>query len=435
MFRLNPRGRWMLPLYLAMFVAPAFAQDRVTGDSTISDWTAIRETILANNPDLQAARLETEALSNRRLQATALPDPRIMVTYQPYPLFTARGTQRSQWRVEQAIPFPGKLQLKGDIADYSAQIAASEADVYSQDLLLEGRRAYIELHRVQRQEALIAAFQLRLIDFEEGAASQYEVGAGTQQAILKAQLERNTFRQRLLALNVQKGTALETLSRLMHRELDPSQIGQLDIVESVLDDSDVDALVDLALAHRAEVEALETAGRRADAQIALAEKAFLPDFGVNLTYFDVGTASIPASATGRDALAIGVAMNIPLWRSKLKAQLDEARIRKSQTDERIQALYNRFETHIRDHVSQLTLDHQQLALYREVLVPQAETALQATLSSYTTGRTDFLDLLDAERMLFSLQTTYEDLRAKYLNASASLERTLGIESLNILQQQ
>ena len=63
------------------------------------------------------------------------------------------------------------------------------------------------------------------------------------------------------------------------------------------------------------------------------------------------------------------------------------------------------------------------------LSPQAETTLQATLSAYTTDRTDFLDLLDAERMLFSLETGYEDTFARYLKITAALERALGVRSL------
>ena len=68
-------------------------------------------------------------------------------------------------------------------------------------------------------------------------------------------------------------------------------------------------------------------------------------------------------------------------------------------------------------------------LYREALIPQAETTLGATLSAYTTGRTDFLNLLDSERVLYTIETGYEDTFARYLKSIAMLERVLGIGSM------
>ena len=188
-------------------------------------------------------------------------------------------------------------------------------------------------------------------------------------------------------------------------------------------------LLKIAFKERPEVDALDAAARRADTQIALARKQFLPDFGLNVTYFDVGSADVPPTATGRDALAIGVSIKIPLQRGRLRARLEEARVRRAQVEARQEALETSFQTQIADLVSRLRQEAQQLALFQEGLIPQAETTLQATLSAYTTGRTDFLDLLDAERMLFSLGTGYEDTLARYLKMTAALERALGVTSL------
>ena len=70
-----------------------------------------------DNPTLAAARLDARALAQRGVQVGALPDPTASVMVAPYPILTARGTQRSQWRVEQRIPWPGTLSLRRDVAD------------------------------------------------------------------------------------------------------------------------------------------------------------------------------------------------------------------------------------------------------------------------------------------------------------------------------
>ncbi len=421
------RSLWIIPLWMLLTTGDLIAQEQDALADTLSLSTLL-ESIRESNPELNASRLEADALALRHNQVTSLPDPRIGITYQPFPVFTARGTQRTQWRVEQAVPFPGKLALKGEIADYGAEIAKYEALTFEQDLIYEAKQAYFELYRIQQQQGLIQSFQERLKDFEDNAATRYVVGTGQQQAILKAQLERNTLSQRLIALNQKQRSTIETLARLINAPVGEISVGVLQPpnAPSIAENR----LLEMALQFRPEAKALGAAEGRTSAQIALAEKEFLPDFGFNVTYFDIGTASVPASASGRDALAIGVSLNIPLWRSRLKAQLAEAQIKKTQVRARIEALDTVLRTQIADLLSQLTQEKAQLTLFEEALIPQAEMTLQATLSTYASGRTDFLDLLDAERMRFSLQTAYEDTFVRYLKAVAALERTLGVQSLS-----
>ncbi len=391
------------------------------------DLPALLAAVRAGNPSLEATRLQAQALTTRRRQVTALPDPTVMFTYQPFPVLTARGTQRTQFRAEQMIPFPGKLGLQGDLADRTAEIAAFQTEAFAEDLSWQVKQAFYELYRIQQQEALIYDFQLRLRDFEAAATTQYEVGRGTQQAILKAQLERNTLSKQLLVLDRQRRTATETLARLLDRPV--AFRDTLRVVPPLIPPFDEAALLQVALQRRPEAGALARAADRAETQIALARKQFLPDFGVSLTYFDIGAADVPPSADGRNALALGVSIKVPLQRGPRHARLEEARLEARQVDARRQDLETTFRTGIVDLIGRLQQEDAQLTLFREALLPQAETTLQATLSAYTTGRTDFLNLLDAERMLYTLRSGYEDTLARYLQAAAALERALGIDAL------
>ena len=418
----------LIVLLLLPAIAHAKHRPLAPADTLLSLDDLLTE-VRVNNPSLRVSRLEAEAQATRSRQVSALPDPSVTVGYQPYPLLTARGAQRSQWRIEQMAPYPGKLGLQGAIADLSAEVAGFEADTFEEDLLFEAKQAYYELYRIQQQEQLILAFQDRLENFEEAAAAQYEVGTGMQQAILKAQLEKNTLARVQLELAEHRRTAAETLTRLLNRPTSDAFMASIRIEAPPMLRHDEAALLEIARRERPEADALDAAARRADARIALARKQFMPDFGLNITYFDIGNTDVPPTATGRDAVAIGATINVPIQRGDLRARLEETRVRRIQIETRQEALETSFRTQIADLVSRLRVEAQQLALYREALIPQAETTLQATLSAYTTGRTDFLDLLDAERMLFSLGTGYEDTFARYLKTTAALERALGIRSL------
>jgi len=419
-----------LSVALLLFsVAPLRGQ---APDDTLLSLDSLLQEVRANNPSLRAAHLEAKALVTRSRQVSALPDPTVRLGYQPFPLLTARGTQRSQWQVEQMIPYPGKLGLQGDIADLSAEIVGLEAKTFEQELLFKVKQTYYELYRIHQQEALTLAFQDRLKNFSDNAAVQYAVGSGLQQAILKAQLEGNMLSLVMLDLAEQRRTAAETMARLLNRPTSDAFQGVIRVEALSLPVLEETMLMEIAFRERPEVKMLSTAAKRAEAQIVLAQKQFRPDFGLRLTYFDIGASDMPL-ATGRDAFALGASIKVPLQRDRLRASLEESRVRRSQVEARQEALESSFRTQIAELVGRLQEEAQQLALYREVLIPQAETTLQATLGAYTTGRTDFLDLLDAERTLFSLGTGYEDVFSRYLGVTAALERVLGIVSLDELE--
>ena len=384
------------------------------------------------NPVLRASRLEAEALGTRQAQVAAWPDPTVGVTYQPLPVLTARGAQRTQWRVEQAIPYPGKLRLQGTIADLSADVASHEADVLAANLALEAKQAYYELYRAQQTEALIRDFQDELRSFEEAAAVRYEVGAGTQQAILKAQLEKNQLAQRLIDLQARRRRAAGKLARLTNQPGSVRAFQTTALARPELPQLEAARLLAVATEERPEVAALEVADERTTRQVELAEKQFWPDFGLSLTYFDIADTDVPPSATGRDAVGVGVSVKVPLQRGRLRAQLEEARLRQAQVEVRQEALQTELQTQIENLLYALEQEAQTLDLYNETLLPQAATTVEAALSAYTTGRTDFLSLLDAERTLFALRTGYEDAFFRYLETSARLERALGVASLDDL---
>ncbi|HLT47736.1 MAG TPA: hypothetical protein VK002_10955, partial [Rubricoccaceae bacterium] len=62
---------------------------------------------VAASPAVRAAQLGVEALDAEADAADAWPDPTFGVGVQPLPMQTAHGSQRSEWRLEQMVPWPG----------------------------------------------------------------------------------------------------------------------------------------------------------------------------------------------------------------------------------------------------------------------------------------------------------------------------------------
>jgi outer membrane protein TolC len=60
-----------------------------------------------------------------------------------------------------------------------------------------------------------------------------------------------------------------------------------------------------------------------------------------------------------------------------------------------------------------------------VIIPQAEESLASAEAAYTTDRLDFLNLLDAERVLFQSRLSFHRLVSDMWIALADLELSVG----------
>ncbi|WP_263789787.1 TolC family protein [Salinibacter sp.] len=374
------------------------------------------------NPSLQAARLKTEARAERGAQTGALPDPTVGATAFPVPLVTARGEQRTQWRVQQAIPFPGKRTLRREVADLGADVARADAQALEQTLALRIRRAYYTLVRVRSHEHSIRRFQADLEQFERAAIAQYEVGEEGQSAVLKAQIERQRLQTRLEGLASERQSALQTLARLTGR----AALAERDTQVAIPSRPDLPSTApDEALDRRPEAEKLRRRIQQSEREAELAKTEQWPDFTVGAQYFDIAASDLGPTMTGRDALALSVGVTVPLWRGKQEANIQEARIERRRAETQLEGLRLEVRTRLADLQQQIERHRRQLTLLDETLLPKAETALETSLSGYRTGQNDFLDLLDAERTLFQLRLQRASVFARLLTTQAEWERTAG----------
>ncbi|WP_412060790.1 TolC family protein [Rubrivirga sp. IMCC45206] len=407
---------------LALLAAPAVAQ---APDTLRLD--VVLGAVSDANPTLAAARLDADALAQRGDQVGARPDPTASVMLAPFPVLTARGAQRSQWRVEQALPWPGALGLRRRSADLAAAVSGAEADALSLDLAFEARRAFYDLVHAHHVEAVLVAYQARLGAFAEAAAVRYEVGRGPQAAILQVQLERERIAQRLFMLEAHRVEALQTLARLADR---PDLVGTPVAVEPPALPDDLDALVALAFEARPERRALALARQRAAAEVALAQKAVYPELAVGVVYTDIADRDVPMTADGRDAIGVMVSGRIPLDRGRLRAREAEARVRVAETAARAAALDTSLRTQVAALAERVRQTRRAHALYQERLLPLAATTVESTLAAYTTGEADYLSFLGAERTRFEVALAAADAHHHVLVAVAALQRALGTDAID-----
>jgi len=92
----------------------------------------------AANPEIKAARQRWEMAQTVVPQVQTLPDPTLQLGYQKMPM--VEPFQGAMYEVGQEIPFPGKLRLKGEVAQRDADRRPSTAALTRDAAIRQGAR-------------------------------------------------------------------------------------------------------------------------------------------------------------------------------------------------------------------------------------------------------------------------------------------------------
>jgi outer membrane protein TolC len=131
-----------------------------------------------------------------------------------------------------------------------------------------------------------------------------------------------------------------------------------------------------------------------------------------------------------DFFGVSAAVTLP-WarRSRLAEKEAEKETERSAAAAALLAVRARLRGGLGEAYAELERMRQQLRLYREVVLPQAEVHLDAAREAYAVGRLDFLTLVSAATELDEYQQTATDRAAGIGRAVAALQRASGVPLL------
>ena len=377
------------------------------------------DSLKARNASLRAYRELPRSIRERGNDIT-LSDPRVSFSYFPEPIYTARGPQQWSLRGEFDIPFPGKIGLRQDLHDLDATAEELAAEAIEDRLIFEASTAYFELQRIDFQIDLAHDFEQRLRTFEDAATTMYEVGTGSQQDILSAQLERRTLEASLMALRADRVSRIEHLAHLQNGIVIPAAT-PLESVDFVLDVTSTQSMAVNALERRPDVARIDTMMRSKETEIQLAGKDWLPDLGLHVAYYGIGVDPIPITSDGKDALAVGGTIRLPIFGGNRNRGADAARAEMSRLQFQRAEAEAQIQSRVGDLLSRFRRETEQVVLLEDSILPQARTTVDVALTAYTSGKTRFLELLDLERRLYGLQNRLAESIERQRSALAELE--------------
>lgn len=375
---------------------------------------------LARNPEVVAARQQWEASSQRIAQARSLDDPTLSVQWWNFPeTFNLGQSGNTIIGLSQKFPFPGKLALKEEVATRSADITEQAVWAKERDLIARVKRAYYDLflaHKtIQIHHEQIDLLQ-QLLD---SATAKFRTGKGSQVDVLKAQVELSRIYQQLPVLQQRHDTAQGRINTLLSR--DPGfPLGPPTEPREDRFDEDLDELYEIAVNGRPELKAAGLAIHRNEQSHKLAQRQYYPDFNVAFQRFQ--------NYRANDGFGAVFAMNIPFafWtKAKYDAAVQEtaAAVAAAQADRHALEDLTRFQ--LRDLLAQVQASWEVAMLYRTTVLPQADESVRSARAGYRTGRSSFLDLIEADRALREFQLAYWHSLVERESRLAELEQVIG----------
>jgi outer membrane protein TolC len=313
--------------------------------------------------------------------------------------------------VSQSLPYSGKRDLRASLA--ASQARQAEPALARARLALEGavRRAYYGLLLARELQALTAEQRELLQQIEVVARARYAVGQGAQPDVLRVQTEVTRIEQRVIEQAAEAEVRLAEINRQLARPLDTPLETTARLALSPLG-APAGEWLDQARAISPELRSAALAIETSTAAAAVARRDLKPDFSVQGGYMNRG---------GLDAMWLaGVGISWPFNKKARESAVAEAEIRAKGGSHVVESMGLQLAFKTRERFTRAKSLEKLVALYDGGIIPQDEMTVEATLTSYQTGKVPFVSVLEAMTALYADRWARAGLVADHARLRASL---------------
>jgi outer membrane protein TolC len=392
--------------------------------TTVETLQGFTEEAIRNNPAIQAAHGQWEASVYKAKQASSLPDPMANYTYFGESVETRVGPQENKYGVSQKIPFPIKLSMKEIAESRHASMLKEKYEAVLREIVRKVKFVYYDLYWVDKAIQVTEGEKAILENLEEVAQRRYESKFAPQQDVIKAQVELSNLINRLLILRQNRKSLVAKLNSVLNRQID-TEVGRLEDVEPMEFKYKLGELHAIAGQSRQELLAARLDIERSEYEKSLAMMDYIPDLTVGFDYIQVGKGTTMQSNDGQDAWMTTFSVNVPLWFGRISDKVKEKKSLLDSSKKNYENVQNEIYYEVEDIYFKIITYKDVIMLYETALIPQSEQAFDAAKTSYETGRVDFLNWLESERVLLQTRLAYYKSIVDYQKSIAYLERVIG----------
>jgi outer membrane protein TolC len=383
------------------------------------------EEALQNNPEILAQKKRWEVFKEKVHQAFALEDPMLGLGIISLPTnfsFKEEDMTMKEVSISQKFPFPGKRPLIRDMAEKEAEAVFTEVQEKANRIVREVKATYYELSYNYRSTEITERNKEILENFAKIAETQYAVGMGIQQDVLKAHVEVSKMVDELIMLG-QRRRALEAkLIALLNRSSE-SPIGKPEEVAYKKLPLNTGELQKTAIETNPTLKGMKKMIEAKEKAYALAKREYYPDLTARFAY---GQRDNGPEMKRRDMFTGMVEINIPIfYKSKQDRKVAEAKADIQAIEAQYQAMRNEIQFMITDMATMIQRVERQLELYKTGIIPQANLQVSSAMSAYRVNKADFMTLLDSQMTLYKYELEYHQALTEYEKNVASLEAVVG----------
>lgn len=372
-------------------------------------------------PGLRAKKRAYEGARARAVTAWLPDDPMVGVDVEGQDdLFNVGSRSNNEYMLQQTIPFPTELFLRGRIAARDAQMAFQRYKEEERNIAWHIEQPYYELFLAKKTRQTLEEIHTLTKKLVKTAQVRYESNQASQQDLLKAQIETSKVAVEIFDWREKEHVAEAHISHLLDQSLD-SRYELAEPASTALPALSHAELEQIALRQRPELKAFEIAIERTKASRLLAKTEWLPDL----------TGRIEARQfRGEGGLRehdtfIGV--TVPVW--SLIRGLGGSWKAANKDVEEAEAMYGEMKNEvflaIHEAASKMRSADNAVRTYDTLILPQARQQVDVALAGYEAGRTDFLTLIDGQRTLKEATIAYYKVVADYELGLSDLRLAIG----------
>jgi cobalt-zinc-cadmium efflux system outer membrane protein len=398
-------------------------QDMPATSLTVTPLAALIEEAQQKNPEIRASTYSYQAAGHMAKAAGALPDTQVIVQQlnvgspRPFAGYTNSDFAYLGLGASQELPWPGKRKLRQEAASLQAQGIHAQSEAVSRTVVEQLKIAYYRLAYLQQTFTILLRDDKLLTEMEQIAESRYRVGKGNQQEVLKAQLQHTRILQEINMHHREVAEQQAQIKRLLGRVQDSPDVVTEPLRARALPPDSAE-LLRQAGERNPEVAARKAAAERANKVIELSRKEFRPDFGIEYMYQNT-------DRKFRDYYMATFTVTLPN-RGRRHAELAQALEDQKAAGAALDAETQRRMAEVQTQYEIARLSSEQLKIYREGLMPQAEATFRSAMAAYQANRQDFETLLSSFRDVLDFEEQYQKELSDHESALARLESLTGV---------
>jgi outer membrane protein TolC len=373
---------------------------------------------LEQNPLVLSAEEHYQASLARVRQARAFPQPSLDFSSD----FQRRLTDFSGWGeryigISQTVPFPGKTYLQGRIAREAANEVLADTDLLKLDLTFQVTEAFYAVLLVQEQLEYASQNLEVTEDFVEMTDLKFQAGEVPQMEVIRARVETARAANGLRRAENEVRLARARMNFLLGRPT-ASLLQLQGELKTPPTSYDLEEMTAVALGSRPEMRRITRSIQRESLTKAQGFVSLLPDL-------ELGAAKhkLPGEEDTWN-VTLSLALPVFFWQP-VRGEISEAEANLRALREEAIHLENAVALEVEEAFVNLTTAADQIRLFEEDILTQAEEAYQMYEFAYQQGEIGAIDLIEVRRTLNDARTSYADALYNYDVARAAIERSIG----------